>query len=124
MTQLIINGTTMPYASNDKYWCHEEPLYKQLTMISGRVVNELRGKVWTAHYEYDLLPDGVWQAISPILIAKAPVPCAMLPDSSDTMISCAAACSDMTFPKFAFTSGGKALWHGIAFTMREVRPHA
>jgi len=122
MTQLILNGTYMPYSSNGNYYCHEEPLYKQLTMISGRVVTEMRGKVWTAHYEYDHLPDDIWRAISPALIAKTPVPCAMISDTSDEMVTATMICTDMSYPKFAFDSGGKAMWHDIAFTLREERP--
>jgi len=123
LTQIIFNGTYLPKTSNDKYYCHEEPLGEDLEMISGRIVTEIRGMVWAAHYEYDRLPDSVWRAICGVLRSKASVPCTILPDDSDTMVTATMKCTDLTSPTFAFESNGKAVWHNIAFTLREEKPH-
>ena len=43
---------------------------------------------------------------------------------SDELITAAMKCTEMQDPTFAFEFGGRAMWHNIAFTLREVRPHA
>ena len=47
-----------------------------------------------------------------------------LPDNSDTMISSTFLTQDFPTPSFAFGRGGVPYWHGVAFTLREVSPHA
>lgn len=123
MTQIIFNGTYLPKTSNDKYYCHVEFIGEDVPMISGRIVTELRGLVWVAHYEYDRLPDSVWRAICSVLRNKASVPCTVLPDNSNDMVTATMKCTDLTNPTFAFESNGAAVWHNIAFTLREVKPH-
>ena len=46
MTQLVINGITLPESSGGKYKCYEGTLSDQIDMISGRRVTEVRGHVW------------------------------------------------------------------------------
>ena len=54
-TQIIVNGLKLPFTSRDKYSCPEEILREQITMISGRMVEEVRGKIWRPSYSYDYL---------------------------------------------------------------------
>jgi len=123
LIQLIFNGTYLPQTSNDKYYCHEETLGEDLTMISGRIVTEVRGLVWVAHYEYDRLPDDAWRVICGALRSKQSVPCTLLPDNADGMITATMKCTELASPTFAFARDGKGIWHNIAFTLREVKPH-
>lgn len=124
MTQLIFNGIYLPKATRDRYWAHEEILGEDIEMISGRLVTEIRGVVYKVHYEFDKLPDEVWRAIRPALKRKEAVTCSFLTDDSDELITAAMKCTEMQDPTFAFEFGGRAMWHNIAFTLREVRPHA
>ena len=45
MTQLVINGITLPESSGGKYKCYEGTLSDQIDMISRRRVTEGRGHV-------------------------------------------------------------------------------
>lgn len=124
MTQIIFGGIYLPQARWDKYWCHETILGEELPMISGRIVTELRGVVYEAHYEYDYLPEDIWRSICGDLRRKTPVVCSLLPDDSDELVVATMKCTELITPTFIFGLNGKALWHNVAFTLREERPHA
>lgn len=123
MTQLIINGLILPQTSRDKYSCYEEDLGSQLEMISGRMVTELRGKVQIVTWSYDYLGDALCRPLLATLRSGRSFPVSYLPDSSDNLVSGQFLKTSLTNPTFAFSRGGKAFWHNIAFTLREVSPH-
>mgnify|MGYP000781705816 CR=1 FL=1 len=124
MTQLIINGITLPKSSNDNYRCYASPQTVQLDMISGRRVSEVRGgKVQIIEWAYDTLDDTVWRPLSAALRSGAAMTVAYLPDDSDTMVSSKFLLTSMTNPSFAFEVDGRAVWHNVSFSLREVRPH-
>lgn len=123
ITQIILNGTYLPQRSNDQYACWEDLLGEQLTMISGRVVFECRGKVWRAKCSYDLLQDDVYRAALAVLRSGEPFQAAVLPDNGDEMVSSIFMVESLTPATFAFSDGGKAVWRGLAFQIREVDPH-
>ena len=51
MTQLILNGgIALPETSKDKYRCYPSILNQQVEMISGRLVEEVRGTVQMIEY--------------------------------------------------------------------------
>lgn len=125
MTQLIINGLYLPETSHDKYQCPEVLLAEQVEMISGRMVQEVRGgKVYRPSYQYDYLTDSVWRALKETLVSGKSFPAVVLPDHSDSMVSGTYLVESFTPPTFAFSKSGKAYWHNIAFVLREVNPHA
>ena len=43
--QLIVNGVLLPTTTRDRYSCYPDELKEQITMISGRMVEEVRGTV-------------------------------------------------------------------------------
>lgn len=123
-TQLIIGDIYLPYASRDRYSCPEEPLVTQVQMISGRVVQEVRGgKVYRPHYEYDYLPDSIYRPLKAILASGQAFEAAVLPDDKDELVVSSYIVESFTQPTFAFARGGKPYWHNISFTLREVNPH-
>lgn len=123
MVQLIINGLTLPETGGDKYQCYPDELGAQLDMISGRRVVEIRGNVQKIRYAYDSMPDAVWRPLAAALRSGAPMTVQYLPDDGDTLITGRFLRESMTEPSFAFSRHGRAVWHNIAFVLREVKPH-
>lgn len=124
MTQLIINNSIyLPQTSRDKYQCYLSPLSTQLEMISGRTVSELRGSVYTISYSYDYMGNDLMRQLLTVLRGGQSFPVAFLPDGADEMATSIFLCTSLTNPTFAFSRSGQALWHNIAFALREVNPH-
>ena len=48
MQQIILDGVYLPQRSNSNYACWEDLLSVEITMISGRVLRQLRCKGWRA----------------------------------------------------------------------------
>lgn len=123
MTQLIIDGVALPEVSGDKYSCYEDLLTKSVEMISGRIVHEVRGKVWVATYAYDYMGNDLCRRALAVLRSGRSFPAQILPDNGDDLITIQALCTDLTPPTFAFSKNGVGLWHNLAFSIREVSPH-
>lgn len=121
--QLIVGGVYLPQTSNDKYKCYPMQLGTQLEMVSGRMVTEIRGNVQMIEYSYDKMPDATYRALVRALRQSNSINVVYLPDDSDTMVSSKFICTTFPTPSFAFGDGGKAVWHGVAFALREVKPH-
>lgn len=125
MTQLIIEGTALPEASRDRYSCPSVPLTVQVEMISGRTVTELRGgNVYKPSYQYDYLPPDIYGKVGPILISGQPFTASVLPNGAKELVTSRFLVESYTQPTFAFSKDGRPYWHGFAFTLREVKPHA
>lgn len=124
MTQLIINGITLPETSADRYTAHPEDLKLQATMISGRIVTEKRGTVWVVSYSYDWLPDSIWRPLAANLRDASPMPVIFLPDNGDEMISDTMVTTALTNPVYAFARYSRPYWHNLAFSLRSERPYA
>ena len=124
MTQLIINGIYLPETSRNRYACYPVLLSDSITMISGRMVQEVRGKVQKIHYEYDYMGNDLCRQLLSVLRAGKPVTVVYLPDEGDEMQSGEFVVESLTNPTFAFSKRGVPYWHDIAFTLREVKPHA
>ena len=87
------------------------------------MVKEVRGKVWRVKYSYDVLEDHVYLPALQVLRSGKPFQAAVLPDNSGEMISSTFMVESITPAYFAFDDGGKAVWHELAFELREVSPH-
>jgi hypothetical protein len=122
MTQLIINGTILPLVNHDKYKCYPQDLAEQIEMISGRVVQEVRGTVQIIEWSYDKMPDETYRSLLGGL-RGGEMTVTYLPDDSDTMQTSKFICTEYPAPTFAFARNGKALWHNVSFKLREARPH-
>lgn len=123
MTQLIVGGVVLPQTSNDKYSCYPDKLATQVDMISGRRVQEVRGTVQKISYAYDTLEIDTWRQLAAVLRSGTSFSVQYLPDDSDTMVSSSFLVESIQAPRFGFARNGRGVWHDIAFTLREVRPH-
>ena len=124
MQQIILDGVYLPQRSNGNYACWEDLLGVEVTMISGRVVRELRGKVWRARCTYDVLDDATYKAVLAVLRSGKAFPASVLPDNGGEMVSSTFMVERMTPAAFGFSTGGRAIWRGLSFQIREVEPHA
>lgn len=122
--QLIVDGVYLPYTSRDRYQCCTAELGESLAMISGRMVREIRGVVQMISYSYDYMGNEGWRRLASVLRSGRSFPVTYLPDDSDEMRTGTFLVDSMTNPTFAFSRDGVGLWHNIAFTLREVAPHA
>lgn len=123
MTQLIVNGLVLPETSRDKYSCYEEDIGTQLEMISPRMVTELRGKVQVITWSIDYMGDDLMRPLLQTLRSGGSFEVSYLPDTGDTLLTSRFLKTSLINPTFAFSRGGKAYWHNIAFTLREVSAH-
>ncbi len=127
MDQILLNGFRLPQVSFDQYACWEEPLTRQVTMASGRVVLERIGtayKVWKARWSYDYLEDEICRPTLEILRSGGPVISSVLPDNGNEMITSTFIVESITEPTFLIDDGNRPIWHGLGFVLREERPHA
>jgi len=122
--QLIINGILLPTTTRDRYQCYEETLREQIQMISGRMVEEVRGKVQKISYSYDYMGDDLCRQVLAELRSKSVKLVNYLPDSGNELLNSTFLVESLTPPTLAFFRGGVAKWHNLSFTLREVRPHA
>ena len=123
VTQLNLNGILLPQSSHDRYACWEEDLSVQVDMISGRRVKEIRGTVQMISWSYDYMGDELWRELQAVLRSGTSFQVAYLPDDGDELRTGIFLTASLTPPTFGFSVNGKALWHNVAFTLREVRPH-
>ena len=124
VNQLILSGIYLPESKYDKFSCWEEPLVVSVDMISGRRVQEIRGgKIWRASYSFDSMGTDKLRQVLAVLRSGGAFPAVVLPDTSDEMVSSRFVLEDITQPTYAFSVGGKGVWHNIAFTLREEAPH-
>ena len=121
---LIINGLYCPEPDFDGYRAWEDTLREQITMISGRIVEEVRGKVWRVEYTSGRMSDALTRQLLTALRAKGSKPVTFLPDDSDDMKASTFLVESLTPPTLAFFDGSEPVWTGLAFTLREVKPHA
>lgn len=121
---LIINGIYCPEPDFDGYRAWEDTLREQVTMISGRIVEEVRGKVWRVEYTSGRMSDALTRQLLTALRAKGSKPVTFLPDDSDDMKASTFLVESLTPPTLAFFDGTEPVWTGLAFTLREVKPHA
>lgn len=123
MTQLIIENIYLPETSRDKYSCYPALLGKTVEMISGRMVQEVRGNVDKIHYSYDYMGNDLMRELLTVLRSGRPFSVTYLADSSDEMKTSSFMVESMSNPTFAFSKSGKPYWHNVQFVLREVKPH-
>lgn len=121
---LIISGIYCPEPDFDGYRAYEDTLLEQIPMISGRLVEEVRGKVWRIDYTSGQMRDNTVKQLLAALRAKGSKPVTFLPDNSDDMKASTFLVESLTPPTLAFFDGTEPVWTGLAFTLREVKPHA
>jgi len=122
---LIINDILLPEPDVDGYHAYEDILKVQLTMISGRMVEEVRGVVWRVDYTSGAILDSTRRLALAALRSQKPVTAVFLPDNGGEPVSSAFLVERLTPPTLSFLDDdGTRVWTGLAFSLREVRPHA
>ena len=112
----------LPNTGFDKYKCYEEKLSVQVDMISGRRVAEQRGKVWKASYEGDYISAGQMRQALELLHSAGPIPCTVLTPSGET-VTANFFPENIVRPTLMGFDATEPIWRGLAFTLREARPH-
>lgn len=123
MTQLILNGITLP-ESKRRYTARKEELSVSVEMINGRLVKEVRGEVWRVSYQYGFFNDTDKAALLAALELgrRQPIECSFLPPDSNTAIVSNFWVVDIQYPTFQWSRDGEPLWADFAFELREVEP--
>lgn len=126
MTQLIIDSVQLPESQKGGYTVTKEPLSRNVEMISGRMVRELRGNIWQISYQYGYFSDELKnQVLAACEKGKMqPITCGFLPQESAEELSYSDFfVTSVTRPKFMWSSNDKPMWGDFAVELREVRPH-
>lgn len=93
-------------------------------MISGRMVEEVRGRVQRISWSSDYLETATKDAILAALRSGKALAVTYLPDTG-SMAAGTFLVESITPPAFLFSDvGGTPIWHGLGFALREVSPHA
>lgn len=126
MTQLILDGIALPESVKGGYAAVKEPLSRNVEMVSGRMVREMRGNVWRISYQYGYFSD---ELKNQILAAcergkKQPITCGFLPQESPGELTYSEFfVTSVTRPKFMWSANSKPMWGDFSVELREVRPH-
>lgn len=141
MIQLVLDtdglNVTLPESRKGGYTPSEEDLSVDVSMVSGRMVRELKGVVWVINYQYGYFNDeDKNKVISACKKGRTtPITCLFLPPDSSEMKSSKFFVTDFVFPKFMWSkphiveSGGSfvdepvPMWGDFSVTLREVIPH-
>lgn len=123
--QLIIDGVVFPTSTRDRYAAHEAILKQQVEMISARVTEEVRGKVWRINYTREAMTDAEYAACMAVLQQTGSKSVSFLPNTgSADLQSGTFLVESVTYPTLAFYDGGVPKWRNFSFALREVKPHA
>lgn len=122
MTQLVIAGIELPETSRDQYSCYPAEKGKQLEMISGRTVFEIRGQVTMVEYAIDYIEDAMLRALLKVLRSRRPFLVRYLPDDDDTPSEATFFCKSLTPPKYLGSEGEVPIWHKLSFTLQSEYP--
>lgn len=118
----IIGNVLLPPPGFDKYSCWEEPLKVQKPMISGRMIEEARGLVYRVSYVSDYIDDTT-RKLALAVLRGGPFIATVLPDNSNELVTSKFLATSITPPKLLALDGTEPVWHGLAFELREERPH-
>ena len=135
MVQLIIDGVEMPESQRGGYQANKKELSVDITMISGRLVREVRGNVWEISYQYGWLSDAERAAVLAVCEKglREPVTVGFLPPDSTG--------EELTYSTFLVTAlkrptfywsridgfdgdepVSSGVWADFSVTLREVEP--
>lgn len=120
VTQLVINET--PYPESDDYKVYPEELGEQLTMISGRLVEEVRGTVDIIEYSYKYFDKDLMRKCLSDLRSKQVLEVTYLVPESDEMKQGRFICTSKPTPRFGFSVDAESYFVEISFTLRQEVP--
>jgi hypothetical protein len=121
MTQLIINGTTYPTVTRDKYRVYDVPRGENIEMADGTLVTELSGYTRYIEYNCDYFQPELMRVCLSDLRFGNPLTVAYTAPERDEMMSGLFKCVTSPTPVFAFEKDGTALWHGISFKLQSAK---
>lgn len=130
MIQLVLDGIEMPESRDGGYVVDKKMLSVDVEMITGRMVRELRGNVWTIKYQYGYFDTDMRNRVIAACEKgqKEPITCGFLPQTS---------AGELTYSQFFVTnfkrpvfmwgkkqSNGTTipLWADFSVELREVAP--
>lgn len=135
MTQLIIDGVSLPESKNGTYKAYRDPQYVDVEMVSGRLVREIRGNVWYVEYQYGYFTD---EMKSKVVAAcekgvRQPIKCGFLtPTSTGELTYSDFLVTSFTYPKFMWSRKNISddgeqitftpMWGDFSIQLREVKP--
>lgn len=138
MTQLILDtaehNLSVPESIKGGYTAKREPLSEEISMISGRLVRELRGNVWMVSYQYGYFDDEMKNKVIAICEKgkKEAINCGFLPPESGGELTYSDfLVTEFSYPKFMWsrkTADGEGnytpipMWADFSITLREVKP--
>lgn len=123
MTQLIINGVTLPETRNNKYKCYIHEHNDDIRMCDGTLVTEVGYGYYVIDYAFDYLSDAIYRSLIAVLQSREPIDTMFLPNDNSTELQRGMfKCTKRPQPEYAFSRGGKPFWHNIAFTLEGVNP--
>lgn len=133
ITQLVLDAdgdaVTLPESRRGGYTAARTPLHEDVEMISGRLVRELRGEVWTLGYQYSRFPDTLKNRVIAACEKgkRSPIACRFLiPDGGGELEYSRFFVTKFTYPKFYWGKHDHGtlvpLWGDFSLTLREVRP--
>lgn len=123
MTQLIIEDIELPESRWDGYSAYEEVLSVKVEMISTRITEEIRGKVWKISRSFDYLTNSMYRRLMKLLRSGAVLNVVFLPDDEVVLKTGRFVVEKISPPSYAFSRDGVPLWHNFSFTLREERGH-
>ena len=125
MTQLILDGITMPESIKGGYAVDRQPLSVDVEMVTGRIVRELRGSVWVITYQYGYFDDAMKNAVLSAVEKgrRQPIRCGFLPpDSAGALTYSDFLVTEFSYPTFMWSASGKPFWADFSVELREVKP--
>lgn len=131
MVQLILDGFALPEAREDTYKAYIEQLGTDETMISGRLVKEIRGDVWHVSYSGGYFSPADRNTLLEICERgrRTPINCGFLPaeNNNGDLIYSTFWVTKYERPKFAWSAERNGvtvpIWVGFSVELREVKPH-
>lgn len=132
MTQLMLDtgngGVELPEVIRKAYKAWKEDLGETITMISGRMVKELRGRVWRISYSRGWLSDAEKDAVIAACEKgrETPIACQFLVPNGNETLSSQFFVTDFSYPSFQWDTNGETptpVWTGFSVELREVKPH-
>lgn len=134
MTQLILDtnelAVELPESQKGGYTVQKTPLGVDVEMISGRIVRELRGNVWTISYQYGYFDTEMKNKVIAACEKgrKQAITCGFLPQESDdnTLSYKNFFVTSFSRPKFMWSKMGDGtttpMWADFSVELREVSP--
>lgn len=134
MTQLVLDTAglcvILPESRKDRYTAELTPLHLDVEMVSGRMVRELRGRVWEISYQYGFFVEEMKNRVIAACRKGCgePIMCDFLPPESGGELSQGRfLVTSFSPPKFKWSKprpdGVRVpLWADFSVSLREVKP--